>query len=210
MTRKTYIEQIRRLIYNGQPSDDATITVGLVNTVLNQAIGIAAQKNWNDSIVLDGVQYVNGGFYSTYKNLTIYREEYGLFRIELPHVPIGLGADMGVATCTVFDGTLNSYPIAWLTQNQRTFARGMRQIPNTLLGYLENKNIYIESVFPLTSMTAKVTMISGGDSTDLSSTLNVPDDYIDTMTQYLVKYFMLERMQPVDNQNDGEDFVTTT
>lgn len=44
MTRRTYIELIRRQIYNSFPADDATITVGLVNKWLDLGIAAAAQK----------------------------------------------------------------------------------------------------------------------------------------------------------------------
>ena len=59
MTRKTFIERILRQIYNGQPSDDSNITFNLVNQWLNDAIGVAAKKNYTDSIQMDGVAYVN-------------------------------------------------------------------------------------------------------------------------------------------------------
>ena len=59
MTRKIFIERILRQIYNGQPSDDSSITFNQVNQWLNDAIGVAAKKNYTDSIQMDGVAYVN-------------------------------------------------------------------------------------------------------------------------------------------------------
>ena len=71
MTRKTFIERILRQIYNGQPSDDSSITFNQVNQWLNDAIGVAAKKNYTDSIQMDGVAYVNNSFYTSYSGLTI-------------------------------------------------------------------------------------------------------------------------------------------
>lgn len=205
MLRRTYIEQIRRLIYGGQPNDDATITIGLVNVWLQQAIGIAAAKNYLDNIQLDGVAYVNGSFYTTVKNLAVTKDETFLYKVVLPQIPLGLGDDEGISTCLLTDNVQNSYPIIFINQNQKSIVRGMRQIPNKLLGYSENKNIYIQSTFPLTTYTATVTMISGGDSTDLNSTLNIPDNYFPIMTEYLVKNLMMSLQVPVDGVQDGQD-----
>ena len=44
MTRNIFIERILRQIYNGQPSDDSSITYSLVNQWLNDAIGLAAKR----------------------------------------------------------------------------------------------------------------------------------------------------------------------
>lgn len=66
MNRRTYIELIRRQIYGSQPSADAEITVGLVNKWLDIAIAAAAQQNYKGNIALEGISYVNNGFYTTF------------------------------------------------------------------------------------------------------------------------------------------------
>ena len=50
-------------------------------------------------------------------------------------------------------------------------------------------------------------MVSGGDKTDLNSTLNVPSDYHEVMIEYLKKQLLFERMQPIDDVNDGRDAI---
>lgn len=44
ISRKAYIEMVRRQIYGDQPSNDANITVNLVNRWLNFAAAAAAKK----------------------------------------------------------------------------------------------------------------------------------------------------------------------
>ena len=210
MKRITYIEQIRRFIYNGQPPSEATVTIGLVNVWLNQAIGVAAQKNYTDNVTLDGIAYINGSFYTTYKNIAVTKDEQFLYKVQLPHIPFGLGDDEGVSELILTDGVQNAYPTIWINQNQRTYYRGMRNIPNKLISYSEGEFIYIQSNIPLTALTAKVTMVSGGDSTNINSTLNVPDNYFPVMTEYLVKNLMTERNVPADVTNDGTDVIQTT
>jgi hypothetical protein len=88
MTRQALIEQITRQIYGSQPSDDANVTPGLVNQLINEGIGIAAKQCYKEAIQLDGVGYVNNGFYSTFKGLAVTRDENFLFKITLPEVPL--------------------------------------------------------------------------------------------------------------------------
>lgn len=211
-TRRQYIEQIRRMIYGSQPSNDAEITVGLVNQLLNQAVGIAAKTNYTDSLKLDGIAYVNNNFYTTYKALAVVSDEQFLYRITLPQIPVGIGYNQGAETLIFKDAATNqlSYPVIWLSQNQRSYEKGMREIPNKLLAYLEGTYVYVKSTILLSSYTAQVTMISGGDSTDLDSVLNVPPDYFPIMTEYLKAQLMFQRQVPVDTANDGNDIITTT
>jgi hypothetical protein len=212
MTRRTYIEQIRRLIYGGQPDDDAEITVGLVNVWLNQAIGLAAKTNYKDAIAIDGISYVNNSFYTIFKALPVVEDEQFIWKIELPSIPIGIGTSEGISTLKFkdFESRQLSWPVIWLSQNQLSYEQGMRDIPNKLLAYSQGKFIYVKSTLQLMDYTAQVTMISGGNSNDLDSDLNVPDDYIPTMTAYLLQHFNIERNQLKDVTPDGNDMIKTT
>ena len=212
MLRITYIEQIRRLIYGGQPDSDAEITIGLVNVWLDQAIAVAAKQNYKDSIAVDGVAYINNSFYTTFKNLSITEDEQFLWKIILPHLPVGVGTSDGVPILVIKDNESRqlSDNVVWLSEAQRSFSKGMRVIPNKILAYSESGYIYIQSTLILQDYTAQVTMISGGDPTDLQSILNVPPDYIPVMTQYLRDQLMFERSVPKDVTADGQDFIKTT
>ncbi len=211
-TRRQYIEKIRRVIYNGQPPSDATITTGLVNFWLNPAIGVAAKTNYKDSIQLEQIGYVNNSFYTVFKNLTVAGDDQFLWKISLPQIPFGIGATKGIETLVFKDSDSNqlSYPVVWMTENQLSIQRGMREIPNRLLAYPQGQYVYVQSTLILSAYTANVTMISGGDATDLDSILNVPDDYIPTMDAYLLQNLMLEHKNPIDVTNDGLDAISTT
>lgn len=212
MNRRSFIERVRRQIYNGQPPDDATITIGLVNNYLNDAIGVAAKTNYIDALKLDGIAYVNGSFYTTYKNLTVTSDEQFLYRVTLPHIPFGIGQNEGVSTLVFKDNTSRqiSQSVIWLTQAQKAFIGSMRPVPNKISGYQEGQYLYVKSTLMLTPYTAQVCMVSGGDAMDLGSELNVPSDYFPVMMEYLQKQLLLEKAQPVDATNDGLDAQRTT
>lgn len=212
MIRLKFIEMVRREIYNGQPSDDASITIGLVNAWIEPAVGVAARANYIDNSKLDGIAYVNNSFYTTFKNLAVVSDELFLWKITLPEIPVGIGSNEGVSTLKFrgYNSEQLSTPVIWLTENQRTFQQSMRDIPNKIVAYPEGNFVYAESTILLDQYTANVTMISGGNSTDLNSILNVPPDYFPIMTKYIIEQLMIEFNQPVDAVNDGLDAKTTT
>lgn len=211
MTRRTYIERIRRLIYGGQPPSEANITVGLVLNYLQDAIAVAAKTNYTDNLKLDGIASVNNSFYTTFKSLAVVGDEQFLWKITLPQLPVGIGGIEGISKVIFKDSDSNqlSYPVVLLTENQVSFQRGMRTIPNKLLAYPEGEFVYVMSTLMLSDYTAQVTMVSGGLSTDLDSTLNVPSDYFPIMTEYLKAQLMFQRTVPQDNNNDGVDLIKT-
>lgn len=206
MTRRTFIEREIRQLYNGFQTDDSTITDNLINSWIPDAVGLAARKNYTDNFQLEGIGFNNNSFYSKFKGLTITADERFLWKATLPEIPVGIGATEGVST-VVFKDSRNtvSYPAVVLSENQVTIQRQMRPIPNKIMCYPEGGYLYIISSILMNNYTATITMISGGDATDLDSVLNVPSDYYPLMVQYIQQQLMIERKNTPDNQNDGKD-----
>jgi hypothetical protein len=209
MTRKIFIERILRQIYNGQPSDDSSITFNQVNQWLNDAIGIAVKKNYTDSVQLDGIAYVNNSFYTTYTNLNIAAESVDnvTYSVALPQIPFALGKNEGVATLQIVGDKKTSQTAIPLSMNQVGYIDNLRPIQNKILYWIEANKIYAKSTIPLTEYKATLRMVSGGDSSDLSSTLIVPDDYVPIIVEYIKGQLSFERSRPIDQSNDGVDSV---
>ncbi len=207
MRRDYFIEMVSRQIHGGFASDDTTITTNLINTYIEPAIGIAAQKCYGDNLAMDGVGYVNNSFYITFKNLAITSDGNFLWKTTLPELPMGLGAVDGISRFVIKDDSSPqiSYPVLLLSENQVSISRGMRPIPNKVIGYPEGKYLYIISTLLLNVFTGQVTMISGGDPTDLDSELNVPANYLPIMQDWIFNQLMKEKSVPVDVVNDGQD-----
>lgn len=209
MTIRAFIESVRRQIYGGQPPSEASVTIGLVKNYLPDAIGLAAKANYKDSIAIDGIAYINNSFYTTFKGLAITEDEQFVWRVTLPQIPFGIGTSDGVPILVIKDNESRqiSDNVVWLSEAQRSFNKGMRTIPNKILAYSESKYIYIQSTLILQDYTAQVTMVSGGDLSDISNELNVPADYIPIMRDYLYQKFMQQRMTPQDVVDDGSDII---
>lgn len=206
MTRITLIEQILRQIYGGFPQEDSQITENLVNIYINQGIGLVVKENYKESIQLDGIGYVNNSFYLTFKGLVVSQDEQFIWKITLPQIPIGIGRNEGISVLQFKDSNNKvSLPCIPLSENQKTYYQSLTPIPNRILFYPEGEFVYVISTLLLNEYTASITMISGGDSTNLSSTLNIPDDYVPKIISYVTQMLMVERNQPQDLSNDGSD-----
>jgi hypothetical protein len=81
----------------------------------------------------------------------------------------------------------------------------LRPIQNKISFWIEGNNIYVKSSIPLTSYKATLRMVSGGDSTDLDSTLIIPDDYMPVVIDYIKGQLAFEKSRPIDQSNDGVD-----
>ena len=206
MTRKIFIERILRQIYNGQPSDDSSITFNQVNQWLNDAIGVAAKKNYTDSIQMDGVAYVNNSFYTSYSGLTITSVNNTTFKFTLPQIPVALGKNEGLATLNFSNNnTQTTFGAVPLSMNQVSYQDTLRPIQNKVVYWPQGQEVYMSTGIPLTAYKANVRMVSGGDSTDLNSTLIIPDDYVPVMVEYIKAQLAFERSRPIDTSNDGND-----
>ena len=211
MRRIEFIERTLRQIYGDLPTDDSSITNNLVNNWMNDAIALAAKTNYKDNIQIDGVGYVNNSFYTSFKNISISSDGNFTWIGQLPQIPVGIGRNEGISTLQLKDSSGNiTRPFVPLTEAQKTYFQSMPVIPNKVLYYYEGEFIYMLSTLLLNQYTFNVTMVSGGDATDLNSTLNVPPDYFPVMVQYIQQQLLLERAQVVDVQDDGLDAVKTT
>lgn len=206
MDRYSFIERTLRQIYGGYIVDDSEITFLLVNSWLSDAIGLAAQKCYQGNVALDGIGYVNNSFYTTFRSLPITSFEQFTYRINLPEIPVGIGRMEGVPTLKLVDSDGNiSLPVIPISQNQSTVSQTMRPVQNKTLWKPESKYGYIYSTLILTTYTANITMISGGDATTLDSELNVPPDYFPVLVEYIKQQLLVEQSRPRDVQNDGND-----
>jgi hypothetical protein len=204
MTRQQLIERILRQVYGGQPSDDSNITDNLVNQFINDGIAIAAKQNYKEAIQIDGIGYINNSFYTTFKGLSVSADENFTWKITLPQLPIGLGRNEGVRSL-LFKSENNKISLDCIpmSANEVTIFRNMRAIPNKVMYYSEGVDLFVYTTILLSDYTASVTMVSGGDSSDLTSTLILPDDYVNIVIDYCTKMLFLQKAQPSDPANDG-------
>lgn len=203
MTRQIFIERILRLIYNEQPSDDSSITFNLVNQWLNDGIGVASKKNYTDNLQLEGVAFINSSFFTTFSDLTITQVDTDLYTLTLPQIPFALGKTDGIASLQIYSNRQSRAGVP-LNTAQSVYQDSIRPIQGKFAFWYEGNKVYIKSGSIITNYKAKIRMVSGGVSSDLTSELNVPDDYIPAIVEYM-KILIANKQRPIETANDGMD-----
>ena len=212
MTRRMYIERFLIQVSGGFQDDDAELTYDLINGWLPDAIASAAKQNYKESIQIDGTAYVNNSFYTTFSGLSISSDTTDnlCYKITLPEIPLGMGRTEGLAEIRFKDSNgLTSLPAIPVSISEWGYMESMPIISNKIFILPEGNLIRIKTPLILNAAsnpyTAIVKMISGGDSTNLDSELNVPADYFPVMQEYLKAQLGFEKAQKQDLANDGND-----
>lgn len=205
MTRKVLIEQIRRLYYGGTPSDDSNLTEKEVNQYINQAIAYIAKVNYTDSIKIDGIENVSDAFYTTFKNITVAKDnDTGYYYATLPHPPVGLSRGYGIASVTFPVNTgLAKAPTA-VSPREVDYIEQIKLPPSKIFYWAEGGKLWMKSYTNLVGKFAIVRMISSENS-DLTAELNVPAEYISDMINWIIDQLKLRKQMPEDTTNDGID-----
>lgn len=205
MTRKVLIEQIRRMLYGGVPTDDANITEKEINLYINEALAYMAKVNYTDSIKLDGIETVSDVFYLTFKNLAITRDtDTGYYSLDLPQVPLGLARGYGISTVTFPTATgLAKSPIP-ISVRELDYMDSLKQPPSKIFYWPEGKKLWFKSYTNLVGRLAIVRMVSTENS-DLDAELNVPQEYITDIINLVMGQLRPRKVTPQDSTNDGLD-----
>jgi len=103
MTRREFLERNSRQIHGGFATDDSEMTYNLINSWLNDAIAIAAKKNYTDNLQLEGVGFVNNSFYTKFTGLSVTADERFTYKVTLPQIPFGIGQTDGIGTLQFID-----------------------------------------------------------------------------------------------------------
>lgn len=205
MTRKVLIEQIRRMLYGGVPTDDANITEKEINLYINEALAYMAKVNYTESIKLDGIETVSDVFYLTFKNLAITKDnDTGYYSLDLPQVPLGLARGYGISTVTFPTATgLAKSPIP-ISVRELDYMDNLKQPPSKIFYWAEGKKLWFKSYTNLVGRLAIVRMVSTENS-DMDAELNVPQEYITDIINLVMGQLRPRKATPQDSTNDGLD-----
>lgn len=205
MTRLFFIQRIVEQLYGGKPPDSRSISDNMVNSFLNDGIAVMAKESYKENLKIDNIAYVNNSFYTSYKNLAITSgDTFGEYESILPQIPIGIGRNEGIASAQIKIGNNLSKPVIILTPSQWNQFDLLPQ-PTGVPCLPEGNKLLFKSTLGLNIYTVTIRMISGGDSTDLTSIINVPDEWFDALNTYVLNKLLLEKSQPKVNENTGID-----
>lgn len=204
-TRGQYCEAIQRALSGGFVSDDTELTIPLINFYLNSAIGYAIKSSYKDEIQLNGAENVADGFYATFNNLNITKDNStGWYSISLPQQTVGVGVGWDISSFLMVKGSgakLFGYPIA---QKEIAFLYTNPKGCKDVYFWVVKDKMNIYSCDDITKYKGIVTMLVS-QSTDMDSTISVPDGYMPLIIEYLIKTLGIMTNMTIDVSSDGVD-----
>src|ERR1044072_4906674 len=202
-TRRHIIELLIRQMASGFPSDDFSITPGIINQYLNSAIAFAIKNQYKEEIQLNGIESIADAVYATFSGLVITKDAVtGLYNITLPQQTVGIGAGWDISSFVMVTGSgakLFGYPN---TQRELAFLYNGAKGCNDVFFTVVKDKMEIHSCKDITKYKGRVTMIVT-QSTDLDSVMNVPDTYMPIIIDYITKTLGVMMNMPVDISSDG-------
>lgn len=205
MTRQFFVERELREVYNGYIPDSATITYNLANSYLSDAIAAATKEHYKESLKFENISFINNSFYTTYRGLTLSKgDEFGYWTATLPEIPLALGKNEAIENVRLYDKSMISQPLVMLGINQINQYEKLPKPLGIATWNEGSKQIFNSPQLLLVGYTMAVRMVSGGN-TDLSSEINVPNEWFPFLVEYVNTQLMRERAQAKVTTNEGTD-----
>lgn len=211
MTYQQISEQIRTMLYDGIPSDDAAFSLRFIAELVAQEVAVQARKNAFENSNAGETTYANDTFTSTFTNVTVtynstLKQNYSV----LPQIPAALPNNQEIVNITPV-GILGRRRQIVLMKNKDKFMQDMLPpVRGFILAYIEDGKLYYDNIQEYMFTSVNITMVGAISSTGdlLSANLNVPKS---SESEIIGKIFQMLRASkglPEDVMNDARDLST--
>jgi hypothetical protein len=201
------IRRINRRIMNGYPSIASTLSDNEIEMYLIEAIATVMVQETNAQMQFDGVRSVPEGFITTYTITTFPKDvSTGLYKITLPHPPIGLPLGLSIISPYFAKNGTISAPLIAIHSNQRGTYRLMPSPNFGAYYWVENSTMYIDSNGADVTIlgTLYLPMPSPRPATNSDSDLiNLPDEAMSAVFDICVQKLTARLQTPMETTNSG-------
>jgi len=211
MTYQQISEQIRTMLYDGIPSDDASFSLRYIAELVAQEVAVQARKNAFENSSAGETTYANDTFTSTFTNVTVtYNSTLKQNFSVLPQIPTALPNNQEIVSITPV-GILGRRRQIVLMKNKDKFMQDMLPpVRGFILAYIEDGKLYYDNIQEYMFTSVNITMVGAISSTGdlLSANLNVPKS---SESEIIGKIFQMLRASkglPEDVMNDARDLST--
>ncbi len=211
MTYQQISEQIRTMLYDGIPSDDASFSLRYIAELVAQEVAVQARKNAFENSSAGETTYANDTFTSTFTNVTVtYNSTLKQNFSVLPQIPTALPNNQEIVSITPV-GILGRRRQIVLMKNKDKFMQDMLPpVRGFILAYIEDGKLYYDNIQEYMFTSVNITMVGAISSTGdlLSANLNVPKS---SESEIIGKIFQMLRVSkglPEDVMNDARDLST--
>ena len=211
MTYQQISEQIRTMLYDGIPSDDASFSLRYIAELVAQEVAVQARKNAFENSSAGETTYANDTFTSTFTNVTVtYNSTLKQNFSVLPQIPTALPNNQEIVSITPV-GILGRRRQIVLMKNKDKFMQDMLPpVRGFILAYIEDGKLYYDNIQEYMFTSVNITMVGAISSTGdlLSANLNDPKS---SESEIIGKIFQMLRASkglPEDVMNDARDLST--
>jgi hypothetical protein len=211
MTYQQISEQIRTMLYDGIPSDDAAFSLRFIAELVAQEVAVQARKNAFENSNAGETTYANDTFTSTFTNVTVtYNSTLKQNFSVLPQIPTALPNNQEIVNITPV-GILGRRRQIVLMKNKDKFMQDMLPpVRGFILAYIEDGKLYYDNIQEYMFTAVNITMVGAISSTGdlLSANLNIPKS---SESEIIGKIFQMLRASkglPEDVVNDARDLST--
>jgi hypothetical protein len=211
MTYQQISEQIRTMLYDGIPSDDASFSLRYIAELVAQEVAVQARKNAFENSNLGETTYANDTFTSTFTNVAVtynstLKQNYSV----LPQIPTALPNNQEIVSITPL-GIIGRRRQIVLMKNKDKFMQDMLPpVRGFILAYIEDGKLYYDNIQEYMFTSVNITMVGAISSTGdlLSANLNVPKNVESEIIGKIFQMLRASKGLPEDMVNDARDLPT--
>jgi hypothetical protein len=211
MTYQQISEQIRTMLYNGIPQDDASFSLRYIAELVAQEVAVQARKNAFENSNAGETTYANDTFTSTFTNVAVtYNSTLKQNFSVLPQIPTALPNNQEIVSITPL-GIIGRRRQIVLMKNKDKFMQDMLPpVRGFILAYIEDGKLYYDNIQEYMFTSVNITMVGAISSTGdlLSANLNVPKNVESEIIGKIFQMLRASKSLPEDVVNDARDLPT--
>jgi hypothetical protein len=211
MTYQQISEQIRTMLYNGIPQDDASFSLRYIAELVAQEVAVQARKNAFENSNAGETTYANDTFTSTFTNVAVtYNSTLKQNFSVLPQIPTALPNNQEIVSITPL-GIIGRRRQIVLMKNKDKFMQDMLPpVRGFILAYIEDGKLYYDNIQEYMFTSVNITMVGAISSTGdlLSANLNVPKNVESEIIGKIFQMLRASKGLPEDVMNDARDLST--
>ena len=211
MTYQQISEQIRTMLYNGIPQDDASFSLRYIAELVAQVVAVQARKNAFENSNAGETTYANDTFTSTFTNVAVtYNSTLKQNFSVLPQIPTALPNNQEIVSITPL-GIIGRRRQIVLMKNKDKFMQDMLPpVRGFILAYIEDGKLYYDNIQEYMFTSVNITMVGAISSTGdlLSANLNVPKSVESEIIGKIFQMLRASKGLPEDVMNDARDLST--
>jgi len=211
MTYQQISEQIRTMLYDGIPSDDASFSLRYIAELVAQEVAVQARKNAFENSNAGETTYANDTFTSTFTNVAVtYNSTLKQNFSVLPQIPTALPNNQEIVSITPL-GIIGRRRQIVLMKNKDKFMQDMLPpVRGFILAYIEDGKLYYDNIQEYMFTSVNITMVGAISSTGdlLSANLNVPKNVESEIIGKIFQMLRASKGLPEDMVNDARDLPT--